>query len=334
MEITRNKITTQSSWILSDFRFDFLWLYFPGLLFILLSQLITEQIHPRLFGFYFFLDACFLGSGHIYITQLRTYLNPQEFRRSFIYILAPLICFSIFFSWRYFSITWFVYLPAYMQFIHYVQQSFGIQKWYQRKNLLFHKGSDFFIRFLSGMPFIIFHFRPKTDLTSLFLNDDLLLHPDPVILKILLALYAFGIFAWIVYETFFIRTFEWNRISYIFISTFMNGVCFCLGRNEAEIIFPLVAYHGLAYFVLMNHALLRTRSQIFTPRRSFFCLVLVALLFGAYERMIEFIPGEGSKLLGAIWAGIYVTPIMLHYIYDAILWRSKHAEGKLVYGSA
>jgi hypothetical protein len=114
---------------------------------------------------------------------------------------------------------------------------------------------------------------------------------------------------------------------------FLNGVCLLTGRNEMEILFPLVAYHGLSYIGLTSMAMTKTRANVFTTKKALLYLALTALFFGTYERIIQFSPGGGVPLfIESVWAGLYVTPILLHYIFDAYLWRARHPEAALVYG--
>lgn len=286
-----------------------------------------------IFAVYFFLNSCLMGSGHIYTTGWRTYLNPAELRRSMIYLWAPLLCFSAFFCWRYFSLHWLIYVPAYAAIWHHIRQSFGIQKWYQRQNGVFRKGSDYFTYFLCAVPFLIFHFRDDAQFNSILFKNDLFSYPNNVLKYFFYTIYLIGFLGWVIYEVKLLKHKEWNRLGHVALVAFLNAWCFCVGQGELGVLFPLVAYHGVAYFAIMSSTLTKTKVN-FTVLHAVTIVLLTGLVFGYYERVIEFKEGLSPSLFWeSIWAGIYVTPILSHYIFDAFLWQAKHPEAHLVYGS-
>ena len=162
--------------------------------------------------------------------------------------------------------------------------------------------------------------------------NDLLYWPNPLLLKISITVYLIGLISWLIYEIKIWNVGELNRVSYVALTAILNGVCFCLGQNELEILFPLIAYHGTAYFGVMSLSLSRTKQK-FPWRRALALTLATALVFGYYEKVIEFFPNRVSIFWESIWAGIYVTPIMLHYIYDTVIWTSNHPDAKKIYGA-
>lgn len=147
----------------------------------------------------------------------------------------------------------------------------------------------------------------------------------------LLVVYGACLLGWVIYELANLKYREWNRLGFMALTVFLNGFCFITGRNEVEILFPLVAYHGFSYFGLVSKAMVRTQKKVFTMKKALFFLALTALVFGTYERMIEFEPGKRSLFWESVWAGVYVTPILCHYVFDGFLWRAKHPEAKQIY---
>jgi hypothetical protein len=323
-----------SPWIFGRKRDDFLWFLLPGLIFLVGDFFIKDVPGSRIFPIYFFVSYSLIGSGHIYATNWRTYLNPAELKRSTMYLWVPLLCFAAFFSWSYFSWTWLALLPAYSQLWHHTRQSYGIQKWYQKQNNKYRKTSDYFLYALCFLPMAVFHFRQPTSLQSFLLPKDLLLYPNEALEKFFLGAYLVCLAAWVCYEWKNRKEREWNRLSFLAVTFLLNGGCFILGRNEWEIMFPLVAYHGSCYLGLTSLALNRTRKKTFSMKKAVFFVLLLALCFGFYERAIEFKQGHFSLLWESVWAGVYVTPIMCHYVYDAFLWKKGHPESAQIYQGA
>ena len=309
----------------------------PGLLAIILARIIDSDHQPISYLFFAFVATGVLDAGHVYGTVWRTYLNAKEVRRLRLYLFLPIALFLIFFLWLNFSLPLLGAFVVYATIFHNIRQFFGINKWYQKLNGQFSKASDYFVYLLCFIPFVAFHFRSFPPSEFLYYSDEgTFFHPSHLLLQITFVLYGVVLFSWIVFEFLRLKKYgDWNRSLSVLIPGIIYGFSFISAKNEAEVVFPLVAAHGAAYFALSALALKRTQSYRFSSfTTALIGFSLVAFIFGS----IEFEWGdpltESETPFHDLYMSLFLTPLFCHYIFDMFLWTRHHPESKMVFAKS
>lgn len=327
------------NWIFGKVQNDLLWLHIPGLvaLFLVFGLPITDAY---LGGMLFILLAKGLfDSGHIAATFFRTYGIPAE-RSNKVYLWSPILIFLVFTLWMAFKIPGFWMFIIYSTLFHNFRQYYGVTRWYQKLNSRFDKVSDIFLHLLCLIPFIAFHFRNLKDLDLYFDAHVLYFYPQQTIFNFLVGLWVitFSCFLWREFK-FATKTNhrEWNRIISVLIPSLIYFFSFTFGETLAEIFIANVLGHGLAYIGLISLSMNKVSKTKF--RRAVALTGLTALIWGSLVTIIEYgyldqftyqhLITESLPIQLAI--ALYLTPLFMHYFYDAFLWKSSHPQAKLIY---
>lgn len=329
------------SWIFNSSKKDSLWLILPGLLAIILAFSINLENNALVAFIFFFVAKGFLDSGHIAITYFRTYGDPEE-RNKKVYMWVPLGLFLIFFTWMYFSIPWFWAFIIYMTVFHNFRQYYGITRWYQKLNQRFDKKSDTFLHLLCLIPFLTFHFRDLEKLDLYFNPQVIPYFKSENIVQILSGLWIFIFIFFILREVYLYtltKKIELNRISSIVVPSLIYFISFTFGKNLEQIFLPNVLAHGVAYIGMTSLALQRTQNQSFkhflklTIAIAFIWGILVTLseVYFLDDFTYDLFISKNPWIIGLI--SLYLTPLFMHYIYDAFLWKSSHPKAKHIYMS-
>jgi hypothetical protein len=313
------------SWIFGDFKKDALFLYLPGALGVLVACLSPQLGESSLF--YGLLVTAFLDSGHVYTTMWRTHLHPEERKSSVIYWVAPPVIFLFFATWYGMNWPYLWSFVVYASFYHHLRQVYGFSKWYQFLNGAQRKVSDYFLYGLSCSALLAYHFRSGV-MNNYYGENDLLIFPNERNLTIATSLYTAIFVAWVVYEFGLWRrgAREYNRILAIIVPVLVYSYCFFVGKTITEVLFPFTILHAVSYFAIMSQTLTRTQKKRFKSFTTAFGIIcLTAFIFGGLESAAE----EhivGVRFNQTIVVGLYLTPLFLHYFYDAVIWKKKHRE--------
>lgn len=321
--------------ILTEFRYDIGAFYVPGLIAILLSRLIPEDRSAFNFQLFTFVVLWLLNTGHVYVTLWRTYLRPEELDRSrHVYVLTPLFWFILFMLWIWSNTPYLVQFVFFATIFHNFRQLYGISKWYQKLNGLSSKMSDFFLHALCFLPFAASHFRDHSIFRfSPNAQPDSLSYPNTDLFQATLVLLAVCATAWIVFECRRLYACkDWTRTLTVLFPAILYFYCFVLSQNVTQILFPLVASHGLAYLALNYQTLQHLDPIRFNTKIKTFGIVFsTALILGCFESISRDLFADSNQLLHKIIAAVFLTPLFSHYTYDAFLWRRKHPESASVY---
>lgn len=314
-------------WIFGNLRKELLFLYVPGLIGILISSL-DGMIGETSLVYGIFVTAV-LDSGHVYTTFWRTHFNPEEWRSSWAYFIAPPLIFLGFSAWYGYQLPYLWSFVVYASFYHHLRQAYGFSKWYQHLNKSFRKTSDVFFYVLSCLPLVAYHFRSGV-MNNYYGVNDLIMHPDPEIFRLVCGLFGAVFMAWVAWEFSLWRrgVRESNRILSIASPVLVYSYCFFVGRTFTEVIFPFTILHAVSYFGIMGQTLERTQKKRF-PGFAFALLIVVltAVVFGVSEKAVEeFVLGKLPNQTFIV--GLYLTPLFLHYYFDSIIWRKRHREAK------
>lgn len=310
---------------------DAAWLYAPGVIALALAALIPQSPDSAFYIVFAFVALSSLDSGHVYATLWRTYLNPQERKRSSIYLWMPIAIFVLFFVWLRWEWPYLGAFIVYATLFHNVRQFFGISKWYQRLNGRFSRDSDRLLYTLCGLPVFIAHFRSDLEWNSYYTEKDVFIWPNPAFESLSLKIYLTVVVLWIAFE---IHSY-WNyrdlsRTLSVFLPALLYGCCFLLGRNMVQILFPLVVSHGLAYIGLVALSVHRLSDRKRQFAQTVGWVLATAVVLGAAEHFAE---GELSFTdpRQAFWTALILVPLFCHYVFDAFLWKKTHPEAELLF---
>lgn len=312
---------------------DFLLLYFPGLIAIGLSRYLPSTEDSGLFLIFTFIAAGFLDSGHVYVTAWRTYFLPQERRRTWIYWIAPVLFFCLFYIWTNQEWGYLAAVIVYATVFHNVRQLLGLSRWYQRKNNNWIKLSDLFLYLLCFLPFLAFHFRTDTQLEHYYSSQELFRYPSRFWFQSVLIIYSLVALVWVGFELARWRTYqEWNRIFSVLFAGIFYGYAFLLGKTVTQVLFPLVVSHGFAYLALMDLSLKKIhRGQKKRHNYLTIAILLTALVFGGLEFLVESEWLQVESSVKAFTTALLLTPLFCHYLFDSFLWKKSHPDSKSIY---
>lgn len=329
-------------WILGSFGKDLLFLFLPGFLGFFLSAWISPA--SAAFLPYAFLTLAIVDSGHVYTTAWRTWLHPEERAASPRYWAVPLAVFLLLGSWHFSGLPHLWAFVVYATLFHHVRQFYGFSKWYQKLNGKYSCVSDAFLYLLSLAPIVLYHFRPGAS-AEYYSDADLFLMPDASLFRTGLWLYGGILAGWITFELseIYRNGFSANRFLSVFTPAAVYGGSFLWMDRHDAILFPLLLSHGMAYFAVMEQTLRRTRPRLFPgPTRALLAILATAILFGAGEHFLDlalfasddaYAPAPG-EFLRALFVGAYLTPLLSHYLFDAVIWRGHHREAKAIFARA
>ncbi|MEK7356394.1 MAG: hypothetical protein AAB250_08090 [Bdellovibrionota bacterium] len=313
-----------------------MFLVLPGFLALAYSFAFARDFQEPLI--YSVLAVGFIESGHVYTTFWRTYLHPDERNSSRIYVVVPLVIFGVFTIWMFFGRIGMWSFVAYANVFHHVRQYYGFNRWYQGLGAKPSRVSDFFLYALCLVPIVAYHFRSDA-IKGYYSNDDLFLAPHPIAFAACVGLFGVVAFAWIVFE---IRRWsagarEPGRVLSILTPAAIYSICFFYGTTLTTILFPLVISHGVAYFGVMGESLRKTQSARFpTFVRAVTIVIGTAVVLGGSEfyfeqNWIDFTDvGPSGSGVASLVTGLYLVPLFSHFVFDAIIWRRKHRESRLM----
>lgn len=322
-------------WILGRPDREFLFLYLPGLISVLVAIMFPQVGDESLF--YALLATAVIDSGHVYTTSWRTFLHPQEMKSSKRYLTYPVIIFAIFFLWHNSGIKGLWSFIVYATLFHHVRQVYGFSKWYQGLNKRSDSTSDYFLYTLCVFPMIAYHFREGVP-GHYYSDSDLFLYPNNHVVKACYLIYAALLAAWIIREMRLWKsgTKELNRLLSVGFPALVYGYCFFVARTFSQVLFPLLFIHGVPYIAVLSQTLHRTRKKRFGSFITALLIVgLTALIFGLGESWVEsniISSGHPANYLTSFLVGLWLTPLFCHYVFDAIIWKRNHRESALVLG--
>lgn len=323
-------------WIFGRASRDLLWLFIPGFVFVLAARAVAPE-NPAYLPLAF-LALSLVDSGHGYTTALRTYWDREEFASRRAYWLAPLAIFATLFAWAWLGIPYLWTAILYTTVFHHLRQFYGIVRWYEKLNGRADRPSHFFSHALTATPIVLYHFNPGT-VQGHFQGFEMLAYSNPLLWHAGLIGYVLLVAAWAGRETWLWRARgirEPNRVAALALPGALIGVCFLGGRTQAEVVFPIVIAHGVAYFALLGLSLKRLGRFPALPL-AIAVVAAFSFAFGALEYLyeqnlleIDYLT-HGISALGAAVLAFYVTPSICHYLFDAWLWKGNHRQAKTVF---
>jgi hypothetical protein len=319
----------KNRWILGNMHRDLLLLHIPGLVVLVLTAVFLPN-KSLLFKIFAFLTMGILDIGHVYSTLWRTYFNFAEIkRRPVFYVAIPVMVVLL--------MTAIAQLPNGTQVLvalllatrlwHNFRQSYGLNRWYQKRNATPRPWADHFLYLLCWLPVLSLQFRSYWTWTKIGNWPITSEHAYGAVLMI----YSISMLSWFIYELkIWNKSRELNRVLAIGIPAAMYAASF-MGADGYTISYSLAFSHGLTYFVLVHYALKKTDRKVVGSIRSSALVVLVPIVVGIL--VLKF--GEFAKTTSLDFFKPFViagaAAFYCHVIFDGFLWTRNHSEAALVY---
>jgi hypothetical protein len=319
----------KSRWIFGAFSLDMLWLHLPGFVIFALSLFVIPN-DSLSFKIYAFVAVVLFDNGHVYSTLWRTYFNRSERElRSMYYVLAPILIFMALAAVArapHGGKIIFFFIGV-IQIWHYLRQSHGISRWYQKKNNIFRPSSEYFLYALCSLPVLSMGIKRyfSWDRSELFpvSSSDVRL--------VVLFLYFAILCIWIAYEiAIWRRGRELNRVLGIAGPIALFGMTYT-GAGFVYYSFALVVSHALPYFAMTHFALKKTGSpHVASPMRTATCLLVPLAIAVVTYSLVTFGQKTTFELLKP-FAVLHATAFCCHVLFDGFLWKRSHPEATLIY---
>ena len=345
-----------NNWIMSPGK-DLGWLFLPLVAcWIILLSLPNETIQKDLPVWVWVSFVLVVDVGHVWSTLFRTYFDKQEFRNHRkLLILAPIICFILFFIIAGASQKLFWTILAYVAVFHFVKQQYGFLAIYKSRNQDWRIKKIFkdkWIIYLSMIyPIAYWHLTGRE--FSWFISGDFvaignwLTNVDELLIYCNWA-YWILIFSWLVEEIILSqgqgKDISLGKISWLLLTAF--NWYFGIVYFNSDLIFTVtnVVAHGVPYFVLITYYN-RQKANIQNERYKATWIPPVILIgtvfllaFGEEylwdlllyrdnpELFSIFFPYTESTLsspiLQALALAILTVPQATHYVLDGYIWKN------------
>jgi hypothetical protein len=347
----------KEKWIYGSIVRDFWILYFPPLLVILYFTLFRstdeESWHRLLLGL---LALVIIDNGHVYTTFWRTYFNPNEFHRRQIYYWVPLAIFlgCVLFSKLNFQRFW--TFVVYAALYHNIRQLYGYFKWYGQINKYYDRVFDYLLYAFCYFPVLIFH-TDKPRVTKGYFADDIYNFENVAANKMIWTLYLLtigGFFAYLFWLKQKKRFPPVGQILFLGLSALIYNRAFIPSLTRTEMMEIVAVPHGVAYILsvafiavkiqaeeekwqasgLFSRALLLSYFKKLKPKTLFTWVILSSALFGVGDYIVDDfyldISNPEAGMLNTILSAIWITPLLSHYYFDAVIWRHNHPEFKFI----
>ena len=315
----------KDQFIFGSYREDFFKIFFATLIVFLLSF----EAHFLSSTIVVLATVFLLDGGHVYSTLLEVYADPEELRKSYVWVVTIGSFFLNFLILYFFSNLFFYYI-FYFTVFHNMRQGLGITFLYkrgERQGMLFYKGSYYF---LTVVPFFLFHLRGRDSLVHL--SDAIIRSVDlanyyPV--SALLQAYHYGLIFYSLGVLFIlgriIVTKNWNGFVSMVFFFLVYAFAFLISKNEFQSYIILIVSHAIPYFFLMEKRLIRTHSLTTIKKYAVLFLILMFAGGGILDYFQDSIIDLFSDIDILIRALLF-TPLIDHFIFDAILWKRGNAR--------
>ncbi len=318
----------QTPLIFNDKSEDFVKIFLATLLVFALMQLPGITSAP----FFIILTVYLLDGGHVYSTLLEVLFDPEEVKKRYV-ALVLLGSFFLNLSIHYFFHPYFFYYVFYFTVFHNMRQGLGITFLYRvgdNRNPTFIKS---FYYFLTMTPFLIFHLRgPLLErslsgeiLMPFYLNQYLSPLLQSMVSKTFPMIYFLVSFA-----LFLILVIQKNTRG-ILSMLFFGGVyaySFLFSTHELESYVLLIFSHAIPYYFLMEKRVKLTHQKIMVKKYAWIFLISLFIIGGTIDYFQDDLVGLFEPFESLIMA-LLLTPLISHFIFDAIIWKRGNARFKM-----
>ncbi len=274
-----------------------------------------------------FIIVYVLDAGHVYSTFAEVLLDPDEFRKPYVYKVIA-FSFTINYLILNFDQSYFYLFIFYFTIFHNMRQGLGLVFLCQmsdQRQRLFYKISYYF---LTMLPFFLFHFRDrdahpvlgeailKPLIVSHFISPDMI----KLIYQVGLGTYILGCI-FILTAAMFQKQYQALKIAIFF--SIIYGYAFVFSQNEFQSYMLLIVSHAVPYYFLMNLRIEKTHSLYFFRKNAPWILALIFIFGGFFEynhdSIYKVIPTFQKVLMALL-----TTPLIAHFIFDALIWKKNN----------
>jgi hypothetical protein len=182
------------------------------------------------------------------------------------------------------------------------------------------------------VPFLLFHFRPKDStsklsdaiIKSINLFDYFSAHSLNYFYQYGLIIYVLGclgILAYLMHRKFL------SGIYSLFFFMTVYSVSFLVLNNEFKSYVLLIVSHAIPYYFLMEKRIIKTHSISNVRKYAPYILMLIFIIGG----LIDYNQDEITQYFAEvdiIIRAMLVTPLIAHFIFDAVIWKSGNERFK------
>lgn len=283
------------------------------------------------------LTIYFLDGGHVYSTLLEVLADPEEVRKKYVWIVL-LGSFVLNFIIHLFLTGYFFYYIFYFTVYHNMRQGLGVTFLYrlgEKRSANIVKWSYYF---LTLAPLVLFHMKPALlkgkleealfkpiDLYQVFSAQTL-----ATAFRTGLVIYLVGAIAIAIYLI--LQKNVRGFLSMLFFTT-VYVYAFLISDSEFKSYALLIFSHAIPYYFLMEKRLGITHKLNFVQKYAWIFLLMIFAIGGAleyYQRDIVTL----LEPMDSLALALLTTPLISHFIYDAILWKRGNERFKVFVDSS
>ncbi len=275
----------------------------------------------------YFIALVMLDSGHVYLTYIRLFKEWKLIKTTA--ILLHLGIFIFFLAMMYFKINYLWHFVVYATFFHFIRQFYGVMRWYlflDKNNHSYILDILFYLTTLT--PFICLHFREDIPAIGYYAKVDTFHYASAELFNFFKYFNLAALGAWIAYEINFylkFRQVELSRILYLSTTIILFNLVGFYAKGASMIILPLVAAHGLQYYILLGEMV--NKVHFFNMAKTITIVILTGLIlgylngWGEEEADLTYIYRFRFQLWNASMVALLLTPLFAHYILDMVIWK-------------
>lgn len=303
---------------------------FLATFFVFFLMLATDVLTSTIFVF---ITVYFLDGGHVYSTLLEVLGDPEEVRKRYVWVVL-LGSFFLNLLVHLFFQPYFFYYIFYFTVYHNMRQGLGVTFLYRMGEKRAVNVVKWGYYFLTVLPFVLFHLKPRLT-TGTKLDESILM---PVNISQFFSStsmdYAFraGIVIYIIGALAITGYLLWRKnarglLSMIFFAA-VYAYSFILSKNEMESYALLIFSHAIPYYFLMEKRLGLTHKISFMQKYAWIFLLIIFLVGGLIDYNQYEIVGFFEPL-DSLAMALLTTPLIAHFIYDAIIWKRGNERFKI-----
>lgn len=294
-------------------------------IFMLMTDVMTSTV-------FVLVTVYFLDGGHVYSTLLEVLGDPEEVRKKYVWIVLLGSFFLNLFIHLFFTPYFFFYI-FYFTVYHNMRQGLGVTFLYR----LGEKRSAALVKwgyyFLTLVPFILFHLKPR--LTGYKLDESILMPIDlfqffPA--ASLELVFKSGVIVYVMGSLFLAGYLYWQKnarglLSMLFFAI-VYAYAFIISDSELKSYALLIFSHAIPYYFLMEKRLGLTHKISFMQRYAWLFLLAIFAIGGWIDYNQQEIV-DSFEPLDSLAIALLTTPLISHFIYDAIIWKRGNERFKV-----
>ncbi len=280
-----------------------------------------------------FFSLVLMDGGHVYLTYLRIVKEWSCLKKTVISL--HIFLFLFFFSFQYYKIILLWHLVTYFTIFHFLRQFYGIMRWYLfcQKHFYHKYFLNVFFYLNTLIPLICLHLRIDLSPIGYYAKIDTFFYPSLILFNAFKILNISCIIIWAIYEVIFYikyKKLEFTRVLYLFTTFLLFNLISFYSTGALSIILPLVACHGLQYYILLSKTLIT--SHKISAYKVIFSVLLIGTSLGYLSDWVEnnydltYGYLTQNNYLNITIVSLLLTPLFSHYILDMIIWKKKFLE--------